>query len=112
MDDGQKLPAGHGRHPVASDDAPSFGLYVPAGHAVMFSPLHHAPGGHALTMTAAFWMVKFWMVMFLGARAAWNWGRPMSGETPEISATTSRALAVGEETALMDAITSSRLGVF
>jgi hypothetical protein len=34
----------------------------------------------------------------------------MSGDTPEISATTSTALVV--ETALMDAITSSRLCVF
>jgi hypothetical protein len=57
-------------------------------------------------------MVKFWMVMFLAARAAWNCGRPMSGDTPEISATTSTALAVGEETALMDAMTSRRLCVF
>ena len=36
----------------------------------------------------------------------------MSGDTPEISATTSTALAVGEETALMDAMTSRRLCVF
>jgi hypothetical protein len=38
----------------------------------MVSPLHHAPGGHALTTTAAFWMVKFWMVMFWAARDALN----------------------------------------
>jgi hypothetical protein len=39
---------------------------------MMVSPLHHAPGGQALTTTAAFWIVKFCMVMFLADSAAWN----------------------------------------
>jgi hypothetical protein len=85
---------------------------LPTGHAVIFSPLHHAPAGHALTTTAAFWLEKFRMLILWAARAAPNLRRSMSGGTPSISATISSALTPGGDTALMEAITSNRLCVF